>query len=54
MTVLCAALPVGSNPLLFAQRYEVLEAETTAAVVASTLAFVATAPAWLLTVSALG
>jgi predicted permease len=54
VTVLCAALPVGSNPLLFAQRYEALEAETTAAVVASTLAFVVTAPAWLLAVSALG
>lgn len=54
VTVLCAALPVGSNPLLFAQRYAALEAETTAAVVASTLAFVVTGPAWVLAVSALG
>lgn len=45
--VLCAALPVGSNPLLFAQRYATLEAETTAAIVVSTLAFALTAPLWL-------
>lgn len=54
VTVLCAALPIGSNPLLFAQRYEVLEAETTAAVVASTLAFVVTAPAWLYAAASVG
>jgi predicted permease len=54
VTVLCAALPIGSNPLLFAQRYEALEAETTAALVASTLAFVATAPFWLAIAHALG
>jgi predicted permease len=53
VTVLCAALPIGSNPLLFAQRYEALEPETTAAVVASTLAFVATAPLWLWAAAAL-
>lgn len=45
--VLCAALPVGSNPLIFAQRYATLEAETTAAIVVSTLAFALTAPMWL-------
>jgi predicted permease len=54
VTVLCAALPIGSNPLLFAQRYEALEAETTAALVASTLAFVVTAPFWLAMAHALG
>ena len=54
VTVLCAALPIGSNPLLFAQRYEALEAETTAALVASTLAFAATAPLWLAATAALG
>jgi malonate transporter and related proteins len=54
VTVLCAALPIGANPLLFAQRYAALEAETTAALVASTLAFVATAPAWLWATAALG
>jgi malonate transporter len=42
-----AALPIGSNALIFAQRYHALEAETTAATVFSTLAFVVTAPLWL-------
>jgi hypothetical protein len=45
--VMMAALPVGTNALLFAQRYGVLEAEATAAIVASTFAFVATATLWL-------
>jgi predicted permease len=54
VTVLCAALPIGSNPLLFAQRYGALEAETTAALVASTLAFVVTAPVWLWAAATLG
>jgi predicted permease len=53
VTVMCAALPIGSNALLFAQRYESREAETTAGLVASTLAFVLTGPAWLLAVHAL-
>jgi malonate transporter and related proteins len=53
VAVLCAALPTGSNAQLFAQRYRTREAETTAAVVATTLAFVVTGPAWLLVVSAL-
>lgn len=39
MTVLCAALPVGANPLLFARRYNVAERETTAAIVISTVAY---------------
>lgn len=45
--VMMAALPVGSNALIFAQRYRTLEAQTTGATVFSTLAFVVTAPAWL-------
>ncbi len=45
--VMMAALPVGSNALIFAQRYRTLESETTAAIVFSTLAYIATAPLWL-------
>jgi len=52
--VMCAALPVGSNALLFAQRYQTLEGETSAAIVLSTFAFVATAPLWLLIVGWVG
>jgi malonate transporter and related proteins len=51
--VMAAALPVGSNALLFAQRYATLEAEATAAIVASTMAFVATAGLWLSVLGAL-
>ena len=47
VVVTMAALPSGSNALIFAQRYASHEAETTAAIVVSTLGFVATAPAWL-------
>lgn len=47
IAVLCAALPIGSNVLLFAQRYDVLQAETTAAIVTSTIAFLVTAGLWL-------
>jgi len=45
--VMLAALPVGSNALIFAQRYKTMQAEATAAIVFSTLAFVLTAPLWL-------
>ena len=45
--VMMAALPIGSNALIFAQRYHALEAEITAATVFSTLAFVVVAPLWL-------
>lgn len=45
--VMMAALPVGSNALIFAQRYRCLEAQTTAAIVLSTVLFVVTAPLWL-------
>ncbi len=47
VVVMMAALPIGSNALIFAQRYRTLEAETTAATVFSTLAFVVVGPAWL-------
>ncbi len=49
--VMMAALPIGSNALIFAQRYRTLEGETTAATVFSTLAFVVVAPAWLAVLS---
>ena len=52
--VLCAALPVGSNALLFAQRYQTLEHEATAAIVISTFGFVVSAPLWLLVVGWIG
>lgn len=45
--VMAAALPVGSNALIFSQRYATLQAEATAAIVISTLGFVLTAPLWL-------
>ena len=45
--VVMASLPVGSNPLIFAQRYRVLEGEVTAGIVVSTVAFVATLALWL-------
>jgi malonate transporter and related proteins len=45
--VVMAALPVGSNPLILAQRYRVLEGEVTAGIVVSTVAFVATLALWL-------
>lgn len=48
VVVMCAALPIGSNALLFAQRYRAGEGEATAGIVLSTLAFVVTGPAWLL------
>jgi predicted permease len=47
VVVMMAALPVGSNALIFAQRYETLEAEATAAIVLSTALFVVTATLWL-------
>jgi malonate transporter len=47
VVVMMAALPVGSNALMFSQRYETLEAEATATVVLSTFGFAVTAPLWL-------
>jgi predicted permease len=47
VVVLMAALPAGSNALIFAQRYRTDEAHATAVIVMSTLAFAITAPLWL-------
>jgi malonate transporter and related proteins len=54
VTVLAGALPIGSNVLLFAQRYDILQAESTAAIVTSTSAFLVTGTLWLLLLSHLG
>ncbi len=54
VAVMLAALPTGSNALIFAQRYRSQEAEATTAIVVSTLGFVLTAPLWLAAVTALG
>jgi malonate transporter and related proteins len=54
VVVMMAALPVGSNALIFSQRYETLEAEATTVIVFSTVAFVATAPLWLSVLALLG
>ena len=45
--VMCAALPAGTNALMFSQRYATREVETTAVTVLSTLLFAATSPLWL-------
>ncbi|MDZ7592947.1 MAG: AEC family transporter [Rubrivivax sp.] len=45
--VMMAALPVGTNALIFAQRYDTLQAQATTAIVFSTLAFAGTATLWL-------
>ena len=53
VVVMLAANPVGSNALIFAQRYRTLEAQTTGCIVVSTLAFAVTAPLWLTLLSRL-
>ena len=45
--VMMAALPPGSNAMMFAQRYRTLEAEASGAIVLGTLLFALTAPLWL-------
>ncbi len=52
--VLMAAMPTGANAMIFAQRYETLQAEVTAASVLSTVAFALTAPLWLVLLSWVG
>lgn len=47
VVVLMASLPTGSNALIFAQRYSILQAEATATIVVSTVAFALTASLWL-------
>ena len=54
VVVMMASLPVGSNALIFAQRYQTLQAEVSTATMISTLAFVATAPLWLAALHAVG
>jgi malonate transporter len=54
VVVMAAALPVGSNTLLFAQRYECLEAQSTAAVVLSTVGYLFTVPLCLMGLAWLG
>ncbi len=53
VVVMAAALPVGNNALIFAQRYQTQEGEATAAIALSTFAFALTAPLWLWVVSRL-
>jgi predicted permease len=52
--VMAAAAPVGSNALIFAQRYRAQQAEATAAIVFSTLAFMLSAPLWLTLLARIG
>lgn len=52
--VMMGALPVGSNALIFAQRYQCAESDTTSAIVLSTLLFAITAPCWLWVLAAIG
>jgi hypothetical protein len=53
IVVMMAALPVGSNALVFAQRYGALQGEASTAIVLSTLGFVVTGPLWLAVLHAL-
>jgi hypothetical protein len=52
--VMMAALPVGTNALIFAQRYDTLQAQATTAIVFSTVAFAASATLWLAVLARLG
>ncbi len=52
--VLMAAMPTGTNAMIFSQRYESVPAEVTAASVLSTVAFAVTAPLWLVVLARVG
>jgi predicted permease len=54
VVTMMAALPTGSNALIFAQRYRSQEAEATAASVLATVGFMVTAPLWLAAATAVG
>ena len=54
VVVLMAALPSGSNALIFAQRYRTLEAEVTTTIVLSTVGYVAGITLWLAVLAWLG
>ncbi len=45
--VMMAALPTGNNALIFAQRYDTLQAESTLSILVSTALFVMTAALWM-------
>jgi malonate transporter and related proteins len=53
IVVLMAALPVGANALIFAQRYHTHEAEAATAIVLSTFLYALTLPLWLLVLQAI-
>lgn len=48
VVVMCAALPTGSNALIFAQRYGALTGETSVVTAVTTLVYALTAPLWVL------
>jgi malonate transporter and related proteins len=52
--VMMAALPAGTNAVIFSQRYRTLQAEVSVAVVLGTFAFAASAALWLAVLAALG
>ena len=54
VAVVMAALPAGSNALIFSQRYRSQEALTTTTIVLSTFGFVLTVPLWLAVLARLG
>lgn len=54
VVVMLAALPVGSNALILAQRYDTHQAEATAAIVVSTTAFALTSPLWIAVLALVG
>lgn len=54
VAVIMAALPAGSNALIFAQRYRSQEVLTTTTIVLSTFGFVLTVPLWLAVLAQLG
>jgi predicted permease len=45
--VMMAALPTGNNALIFAQRYDTLQAESTLSILVSTALFAVTAALWM-------
>lgn len=54
VAVMMAGMPVGSNALIFAQRYRSNEAQATTAIVLSTVGLVLTTPLWLAVLAWLG
>ena len=54
VVVMMAALPSGSNALIFAQRYNAAHGDATAAIVVTTVAFALTATLWLGVLHVLG